>query len=240
MVLTPFPFLLTRSSTTAQAIASPSKVLVPRPISSRMTRLWCVALFKMLAVSFISTIKVDCALLRSSMAPTRVKILSTIPILALVAGTKLPICAIRTMRAVWRSTVDLPAMLGPVIMRTSLLVWSRWMSFGTKRPLGMDSSITGCLPSWIMISLSLSTSGRTYLCRLAASPRLARKSILAISDAALSILELSWATLALISQNRRYSSSSRFSSAPTTLSSNSFNSGVMKRSALTRVCFLIK
>ena len=34
--------------------------------------------------------------------PTRVKILSTTPILALSAGTKEPICAIRTISAVCR------------------------------------------------------------------------------------------------------------------------------------------
>ena len=36
--------------------------------------------------------------------------------LAASAGTKLPICAISTMRAVCRNRADLPAMLGPVII----------------------------------------------------------------------------------------------------------------------------
>ncbi len=54
----------------------PSKVEVPRPISSRMTRLRAVALLGMLAVSFISTMKVDWPLERSSFAPTRVKMRS--------------------------------------------------------------------------------------------------------------------------------------------------------------------
>ena len=47
--------------------------------------------FKINAVSFISTIKVDCPNDKSSTAPTRVNILSTIPILAAAHGTKLPI-----------------------------------------------------------------------------------------------------------------------------------------------------
>ena len=42
-----------------QARLRPSKVLVPRPISSRIMRLRVLALFKMLAVSHISTMKVD-------------------------------------------------------------------------------------------------------------------------------------------------------------------------------------
>ena len=70
-----------------------------------------------LTTSVISTIKVDCPAARSSEAPTRVKILSTSPILAALAGTNEPIWAINVMRAVWRSKADLPLMLGPVIMR---------------------------------------------------------------------------------------------------------------------------
>lgn len=58
-----------------------------------------VAFRKILATSFISTIKVDWPLARSSEAPTLVKILSTIPTLALLAGTKEPIWANRTISA---------------------------------------------------------------------------------------------------------------------------------------------
>ena len=54
------------------------------------------------ATSLISTIKVDCPAAKSSEAPTRVKMLSTSPMVALSAGTKLPICAISTISAVWR------------------------------------------------------------------------------------------------------------------------------------------
>ena len=75
---------------------------MPRPISSRITRLRLVALFRMLAASVISTMNVLCARLSSSLAPTRVKMRSARPILAAVAGTKLPICAISVNRATWR------------------------------------------------------------------------------------------------------------------------------------------
>jgi hypothetical protein len=91
-----------RCSATLQAMLRPSKVLVPRPISSRMTRLRSVALLRMLAVSFISTMKVDWPRARSSLAPTRVKMRSTRPISALAAGTKLPICAMSVSSATWR------------------------------------------------------------------------------------------------------------------------------------------
>src|SRR5437764_1392352 len=50
----------------------------------------------------------------SSSAPTRVKMRSTSPIRALRAGTKLPSCAKRVIKATWRRYVDLPAMFGPV------------------------------------------------------------------------------------------------------------------------------
>ena len=52
--------------------------------------------------SFISTMKVDWPLERSSLAPMRVKIRSTRPMRAARAGTKDPIWAMRTMRATWR------------------------------------------------------------------------------------------------------------------------------------------
>jgi hypothetical protein len=64
----------------------PSKVLVPRPISSSTIRLRGVALFRMLAVSCISTIKVLRPRARSSLAPTRVNTRSTRPSSALARG----------------------------------------------------------------------------------------------------------------------------------------------------------
>ncbi len=86
----------------AQASERPSKVLVPRPISSIRIRLSAVALFRIVAVSFISTMKVERPRLTSSAAPIRVKIRSTGPISADSAGTKLPIWARITISAVWR------------------------------------------------------------------------------------------------------------------------------------------
>ena len=81
---------------------SPSNVLVPLPISSRIRRLFEVAFLKMFATSVISTIKVLWPDARSSDAPTLVKIRSDSPMFALFAGTKEPICAIKAIRAVCR------------------------------------------------------------------------------------------------------------------------------------------
>ena len=89
-------------STTARAMLMPSKVLVPLPISSRITRLSFVAYFKICATSFISTIKVLCPLTRSSLAPMRVKMRSTGENVISFAGTKLPLCAMSVKRATWR------------------------------------------------------------------------------------------------------------------------------------------
>ena len=80
----------------------PSKVLVPRPISSRISRECFVAWRRMSATSVISTMKVDWPADRSSLAPMRVKIRSTTPMRALAAGTKEPIWAMRTISATWR------------------------------------------------------------------------------------------------------------------------------------------
>lgn len=57
-------------------------------------------LFRISAASFISTIKVDSPTEILSLAPTRVKILSTRPIWALSAGTNEPICANSVISAV--------------------------------------------------------------------------------------------------------------------------------------------
>ena len=71
----------------AQAKDSPSKVLVPLPISSMRTRLLFVAFCRIVAVSVISTINVERPPAKSSDEPIRVNILSTGPMTALVAGT---------------------------------------------------------------------------------------------------------------------------------------------------------
>ena len=70
----------------------------------------------MLAVSFISTMKVLSPPLRLSDAPTRVNILSVRGIFADDTGTKLPICAINVINAVCLSMALLPLMFGPVRM----------------------------------------------------------------------------------------------------------------------------
>ena len=107
-------------SATAQAIESPSYVDVPLPISSNITKLFSVASFKIEATSIISTINVLCPMLKSSDAPTLVKILSTTPIFAYDAGTKLPHCAINVINATCLIYVDFPAIFGPVIIAKRL------------------------------------------------------------------------------------------------------------------------
>ena len=77
-------------------------MLVPRPISSRMTSERLVAARRMAAVSLISTMKVLCPPARSSEAPMRVKMRSHRLMLASRAGTKLPICAMSVISATWR------------------------------------------------------------------------------------------------------------------------------------------
>jgi hypothetical protein len=56
----------------------------------------------MLAASLISTMKVERPALRSSAAPMRVKIRSSGPMRAELAGTKLPVCARSAISATWR------------------------------------------------------------------------------------------------------------------------------------------
>jgi hypothetical protein len=73
-------FFSSRWRAIATASARPSKVEVPRPISSISTRLWSVAPCRMAAASVISTMKVERPEARSSEAPMRVKMASTGPI----------------------------------------------------------------------------------------------------------------------------------------------------------------
>jgi hypothetical protein len=74
----------------AQAKLIPSYVEVPLPISSIITKLFLVELLSILAISCISTIKVDCPKYKLSEAQTRENILSVSEIIAFEAGTKLP------------------------------------------------------------------------------------------------------------------------------------------------------
>ena len=119
-------------------------------------------LFRMLADSSISTMKVDSPCEMLSDAPTRVKILSTTPICADLAGTNEPICAMRTMRAVCRSRADLPDMLGPVIIMICCCLSSSITSLGMySSPTGISVSMTGCRPARMSMRLPSSSSGRT-------------------------------------------------------------------------------
>ena len=106
--------LFTRCLRTAKAMATPSNVEVPLPNSSKITSECFVANLAILAVSSISMKKVLLFYKRLSLAPIRVKILSTIESLQLLAGTKHPIYAIIAARQDILRTVDLPPMFEPV------------------------------------------------------------------------------------------------------------------------------
>jgi len=150
----------TIASATAHAIEIPSKVEVPRPISSRTTRLRDVISCRIAAVSDISTMNVDWPAARLSLAPMRVKMRSTSGIRADAAGTKQPQWASSTISAVWRRNVDLPAMLGPVITISRRLSSPRRQSLATNESL-WRASTTGCRPATISSSLPLWNSGLT-------------------------------------------------------------------------------
>src|SRR5882724_5938938 len=80
-----------------QRVAAVGFQEVPRPISSTSTRLFCVALCRILAASVISTMNVERPLAKSSAAPMRVKIWSISPMMACCAGTKQPTWASSTI-----------------------------------------------------------------------------------------------------------------------------------------------
>gem|GEM_PF-4878819 len=141
---------------------SPSKVAVPRPISSRMTKDRGPAWLRMVAVSTISTMKVERPRARSSAAPTRLNRRSMTPITAFSAGTKAPICARMAMSAFWRKSVLLPAMLGPVKshMRRSLSAQSLAMKGGLSGSASSAISTTGWRPRTTQKLRLSSTFGR--------------------------------------------------------------------------------
>ena len=146
------------------AMLMPSKVLVPRPISSSTIRLRLLILLIMLAVSFISTINVLSPPLKLSEAPTRVNILSVCGMMAFCAGTKLPACAINVISTVCLSKALLPLIFGPVMMMiccsslSSITVLATYSS-----PTGKLRSMTGCRPFSICKAYSSVTTGRRYL-----------------------------------------------------------------------------
>ena len=214
---------------------TPSQVEVPRPISSSSTRLRAVAVCRMALVSDISTMNVDCPRTRLSLAPTRVNTRSAMPTRARVAGTKLPICAIRAMSPICRRIVLLPAMFGPVrmIMRAAAVSDT---SFGMNWSRGIMRSTTGCRPPVMSSAKSSLTSGRTYPSRAATSARAASTSSWASVDATCCRRPISAAVFARNSSKRCRSSSSVRSVACSTFSSNSFSAGVTYRSAPVSVC----
>ena len=85
--------------------------------------------------------------------------MSTTPILADWAGTKLPTWAIKVISATCLIYVDFPAIFGPVIIETLLSDLSKYVSFEINSPCGSIFSITGCLPSLISITPESVTSG---------------------------------------------------------------------------------
>jgi len=85
---------------------NPSKVLVPRPSSSKITNERGVASLKILEVSASSTMKVDCPPMMLSFAPILVKIRSAGVRLSDSAGTKHPIWAIIIERQTWMCFED--------------------------------------------------------------------------------------------------------------------------------------
>ena len=107
-------FFSCRCSTAAQAMARPSKVAVPRPISSRMTRLRSRRLVedrrRLHHLDHEGRTAAREIVGRADAAEQA----STMPICADSAGTNAPICARIAISAFWRRNVDLPAMFGPV------------------------------------------------------------------------------------------------------------------------------
>ena len=114
----------------------------------------------MALVSLISTMNVDWPRTRLSDAPTRVNSRSTTPMRARRAGTNAPICASTTHNPTCRSSVDLPAMLGPVSTITRSLSSSR-TSLGMKASRAIIRSTTGCRLASSSITQPSSTVGRT-------------------------------------------------------------------------------
>ena len=209
----------------------PSKVAVPRPISSRMTRERGPAQFKIAAVSTISTMKVERPRARSSEAPTRENSRSTTPIRARSAGTYDPACASSTISAFWRKNVDLPAIFGPVT--TAIRPPERSQSLGAKAlPCACsDASTTGCRPPLISKSKDASTWGRVQSRRQASSASAATRS----SRAKLWLNR--WRSLVFAHIRARRASKSAFSRisahslAVSILASSSTSSRVEKRIA---------
>ena len=198
------------------------------------TRLFSVALCRILAVSVISTMKVDKPLARSSEEPIRVKIRSTSDKPTLSAGTKAPQCAKTTMSAFCRMYVDLPPMLGPVISNMRLCSLSRVLL--AINGLSLTCSTTGCRPFEISSCASALNEGRL---RDRASARSAKQASTSRSQMARDVVCSGTRSSAIRSTSASYRNLSlararlRLDKA---LSSNCFSSGVMNRSTFLSVC----
>ena len=192
-----------------------------------------MALLRIMAVSVISTINVERPLARSSEEPIRVKIRSMGPMLRCLAGTKLPMWASRVMMAVWRMNVDLPPMLGPVIINRRR-AGVRSTSFATNGPSSICST-TRCRPSTMWMPVSDCSSGRlSDKVRLRSAKQASTSSCARAVDVACRALN----STSRSSSRASYRCFSLFRARPRllrALSSNSFRAGVMKRSAFFRV-----
>ena len=221
----------------AQASEMPSNVLVPRPTSSRMTRLRGVALFRMLAVSLISTMNVLWLRLRSSVAPTRANRRSTTPILARLAGTKLPTCAMIAISATWRIYVLLPAMLGPVIKRIEPGIAAQVNVVGHEIA-GRQDRVEHGMAAGLDLEDRLGDDLRASSSRDGRPARRARPAHRAVPAPRLpgsaAVLRPRPGRASVVKSS--YSSSQARSSARSTRSSCSLSSGVMYRSAFFTVC----
>ena len=231
-------------SLTDQAIDNPSKVDVPRPISSSNTNEFLVAWFNIEAVSAISTMNVDCPVDWSSTAPTLVKILSTTFIIALLAGTKLPIWAKIWMRPICLMKQLLPLAFGPV---NTIKFWVslKIISLGINFFSSNNCSTIGFLPSctWVKFESLFSISiilGLTKLFSIAANAKPNNASRLAI-DFAIDLISLVFsATDILNSQKISYSfEAARFFISKILLSWD-FIAVVTYLSSLVSVCLLIQ
>jgi len=148
-------------SAIAHAMLMPSKVLVPLPTSSRMIRLFGVALWMMFEASSISTMNVLWPLARKSEAPMRVNILSVMPILGCRCGyetshlrherDKRNLPHIGRLAGHIRPGKD-EQQLSVLLVQCAVLV--RYKSFS-----GEHAFQTGCLPSDISMTGSSAISG---------------------------------------------------------------------------------
>ena len=216
---------------------APSKVDVPRPISSRTTSERRVALWRMAAVSVISTMKVERPRARSSDAPTRVKIRSTTPDPR--APRRHEAAHLREERDE-RRLAHHRALPGHVragddedraVPSAPASRARRRVSFGTKppEPAGSTASTTGWRrprsraprtrpPPAALAALAATRASASERIRVARRLRRGAERPRSADDP--------WRSSSKI----RCSSAARFSSAPSTCSSNSFSAGVTYRS----------